>query len=96
MPLAFSFTSTARTCNPKQTRSALLPGGRVHLQKAAELAITDFRTGAWGRITLETPADFAKWQAEGDEKELARQAKAAARLAKKPPQRGGTPPAEEA
>ena len=76
-------------------RSALLPGGRVHLQKAAELAITDFRTGAWGRITLETPADFAQWQAEGDAKELARQAKAAARTAKKPPQRGG-PPAEDA
>jgi ribosome biogenesis GTPase A len=68
-------------------RSALLPGGRVHLHKAAELAIADFRTGAWGRITLETPADFVQWQAEGDAKELARQAKAAARLAKKPPQR---------
>ncbi len=73
-------------------RSALMTGGRVNLQKAAELAITDFRTGAWGRITLETPADFAQWQAEGEAKELARQAKAAARLAKKPPQRGGPPP----
>jgi ribosome biogenesis GTPase A len=75
-------------------RSALMTGGRVHLQKAAELAITDFRTGAWGRITLETPADFAQWQAQGEAKELARQAKAAARVARKTPQRGGPSPAD--
>ncbi len=76
-------------------RSALLPGGRVHLRKAAELALTDFRTGAWGRITLETPQDLAQWQADAAVKEEARKAKAAARVAKKLPQRGG-PPAEDA
>ena len=46
-------------------RGGLLPGGRVNLQKAAEIAINDFRTGAWGRITLETPAEFAQWWAQG-------------------------------
>lgn len=73
-------------------RSALMTGGRVNLQKAAELAIHDFRAGAWGRVSLETPQDFARWLAEGQAKELARQAKAAARLVRKPPQRGGPPP----
>jgi ribosome biogenesis GTPase A len=42
-------------------RGALLPGGRVHLQKAAEALLTDFRSGALGRITLETPERFAAW-----------------------------------
>ena len=46
-------------------RGGLLPGGRVNLQKAAEIAINDFRTGAWGRITLETPDEFAQWWAQG-------------------------------
>ena len=96
LPAVEGLTDEELLTEAGRKRSALLPGGRVHLHKAAELAITDFRTGAWGRITLETPADFAQWQAEGDEKELARQAKAAARVAKKPPQRGGPAPAEEA
>ena len=46
-------------------RGGLLPGGRVNLQKAAEIAINDFRTGAWGRITLETPDEFMQWWAQG-------------------------------
>jgi ribosome biogenesis GTPase A len=75
-------------------RSALMTGGRVNLQKAAELAIHDFRSGAWGRVTLETPQDFVQWQAEGELKEQARQAKSAARVARKPPQRGGPPAAQ--
>ena len=44
-------------------RGGLLAGGRVNLQKAAEIAINDFRSGAWGRITLETPEEFARWWA---------------------------------
>ena len=40
-------------------RGGLRSGGRVNLQKAAELVINDFRSGAWGRITLETPDEFA-------------------------------------
>ena len=46
-------------------RGGLLAGGQVNLQKAAEIAINDFRTGAWGRITLETPEGFARWWAAG-------------------------------
>ncbi len=70
-------------------RSALRPGAQVDLQKAAELAVHDFRSAAWGRVSLETPAEFATWVAAGNSREAARQARAAARVARKPPQRGG-------
>ena len=63
-------------------RGALLGKGRVNLQKAAEIVMTEFRAGNLGRITLETPAEFAQWLAEGEEKEAQRQAKKAARKAK--------------
>ena len=55
-------------------RGCLRPGGVIDLQQAAEIAINDFRQGAWGRLTLETPEEFAQWQAEGMVKEAARQA----------------------
>lgn len=55
-----------------RTRAALLPGGRINLQKAAEIAINDFRSGAWGRITLETPEQFAQWSAAAQAKQAAR------------------------
>lgn len=42
-------------------RGALLPGGRLNAQKAAEILLTDFRSGALGRVTLETPADYGRW-----------------------------------
>ncbi len=45
-------------------RGGVLPGGRVNLQKAAEIVLHDFRAGSLGRITLETPDDWARWQAE--------------------------------
>jgi ribosome biogenesis GTPase A len=60
-------------------RGGLLPGGRVNMQKAAEIALNDFRGGAWGRITLETPDEFAQWCAAGLAAEEARKAKKAAR-----------------
>jgi ribosome biogenesis GTPase A len=58
-------------------RGALLPGGHLNAQKAAEIVLTDFRTGALGRITLETPEEFARWLAAGRlaETELAAQRK---------------------
>lgn len=46
-------------------RGGLLAGGRVNLQKAAEIVIGDFRSGELGRITLETPPEFALWLAAG-------------------------------
>ncbi|MBU3738346.1 MAG: ribosome biogenesis GTPase YlqF [Rhodoferax sp.] len=48
-----------------RARGALQAGGRVHAQKTAELLIHDFRSGLLGRISLETPAEFAAWLREG-------------------------------
>jgi len=56
-------------------RGGLMRGGRVNLQKAAEVAINDFRSGAWGRITLETPDEFAQWLAAGLAHDAQRQAR---------------------
>ncbi len=46
-------------------RGALAGGGAVNGQKAAELVIADFRSGALGRITLETPEEFTRWLKAG-------------------------------
>jgi ribosome biogenesis GTPase A len=46
-------------------RGAIQSGGRVNSTKAAHLVIHDFRAAAMGRITLETPEQFALWLAEG-------------------------------
>jgi ribosome biogenesis GTPase A len=64
-------------------RGGLLAGGQVNLQKAAEIAINDFRSGAWGRITLETPGEFAQWWAAGLALDAERQARRDARSKKK-------------
>lgn len=47
-------------------RGALMPGGRINAQKAAEIILQDFRSGMLGRITLETPAEFEEWQKTGE------------------------------
>ncbi|MGE5864331.1 MAG: ribosome biogenesis GTPase YlqF [Rhizobacter sp.] len=44
-------------------RGAVQSGGRVNLQKAAEILIHEFRQGGLGRITLETPEQFSAWAA---------------------------------
>ncbi len=46
-------------------RGAVQRGGRINLTKAAHLVIHDFRTAALGRVTLETPDQFATWLTEG-------------------------------
>ncbi len=56
-------------------RGALLPGGKINLQKAADLVIHDFRAAVMGRITLETPAEFAQWLAHGQKLDAERQVK---------------------
>jgi ribosome biogenesis GTPase A len=56
-------------------RGALQSGGRINLQKAAEIAIHDFRSAALGRITLETPEEFAQWLAAGQKLDAERQIK---------------------
>ena len=64
-------------------RGALLGGGRVNYQKAAENVLTDFREGAIGRITLETPRQWEEWLKAARKKEAElkaeREAKKAAR-----------------
>ena len=60
-------------------RGAMLPGGRVNLQKAAEVLLYEFRQGVLGRITLETPEQFATWAAVAAEQDRAREAKRAER-----------------
>ena len=56
-------------------RGALQSGGRVQLQKAAEITIHDFRSGALGQLTLETPEEFAQWLAAGEKRDAERQIK---------------------
>jgi ribosome biogenesis GTPase A len=56
-------------------RGALLPGGKINLQKAADLVIHDFRSAVMGRMTLETPAEFAQWLAHGQKLDAERQVK---------------------
>lgn len=56
-------------------RGGLRRGGQVDLQKAAEITLNDFRSGAWGRITLETPDEFAQWLAAGQAQDAERQAR---------------------
>ena len=62
-------------------RGALLPGGQVDGHKAAEAVLADFRGGALGRLTLETPAAFEAWMAAARAAEARRQAERAARRA---------------
>ena len=56
-------------------RGALQRGARVNMQKAAELVIQDFRSGTLGRISLETPDEFAQWLAQGRQLDAQRQVK---------------------
>lgn len=71
-------------------RGAMLGGGRVNIQKAAEIVLTDFRGGQIGRITLETPEEWERWLAHARTVEAQRQAERAARQA----ERGGKPTRE--
>jgi ribosome biogenesis GTPase A len=56
-------------------RGAVLSKGRVNLQKAAEIVIYEFRAATLGRITLETPEEFAQWLAAGQRLDAERQVK---------------------
>jgi ribosome biogenesis GTPase A len=54
-------------------RSAVQGGGKVDMQKASEALIYDFRASVLGRVTLETPEEFALWLAAGQEQDAKRQ-----------------------
>ena len=62
-------------------RGGLLGKGKVNTQKAAEIVITEFRNATLGRITLETPEEFAQWLAAGLQLDAERLAKKEARAA---------------
>lgn len=64
-------------------RGAMMAGGRVNVQKAAEIVLTDFRTAVLGRITLETPSEFEDWRAAAAVQDAEREAKKQARASKK-------------
>jgi len=66
-----------------RARGGLLAKGRVNLQKAAEIVLHEFRSGGIGRITLETPEEFAGWLAAGQQADAERAAKKQARAARK-------------
>ena len=69
-------------------RGALLPGGRINTQKAAELLLVDFRSGALGPITLETPDDYQVWLHDALRVEAERaEARSAERVAERHNQR---------
>ena len=53
-------------------RGAVQSGGRVNTAKAADIVIHDFRSGALGRVTLETPLEFAQWLTEGKQADAER------------------------
>ena len=59
-------------------RGAIQSGGRVNTTKAAEIVIHDFRSAALGRLTLETPTEFAQWLASGLKADAERAEKKAA------------------
>jgi ribosome biogenesis GTPase A len=62
-------------------RGALLSGGSIDYQKAAERLLTDFRDGLIGRITLETPNQWAVWLKKGQQHEAQLKMERAARKA---------------
>ncbi len=53
-------------------RGAVQSGGRVNTAKAADIVIHDFRSGALGRLTLETPQEFTQWLAKGKQADAER------------------------
>ncbi len=55
-----------------QHRGAVQSGGRINTTKAANIVIQDFRANALGRITLETPDEFAQWLKEGKQADAER------------------------
>jgi ribosome biogenesis GTPase A len=67
-------------------------GAVLNLQKAAEAVLNDFRSGAIGRVTLETPEEHAAWVAASLLREAERAAKKAAREPNTRKKTRATPP----
>jgi ribosome biogenesis GTPase A len=60
-------------------RGAVQSGGRLDTSKAARIVIHDFRSSALGRLTLETPLEFAQWLAQGQKADAQRMERKAAK-----------------
>ena len=52
-----------------------MAGKKLDMQKASEALIYDFRAAVMGRMTLETPHEFAVWLAAGQAQDAKRQVK---------------------
>jgi ribosome biogenesis GTPase A len=70
-----SMTDEAMLIEIGRKRGAMLGGGKFDMQKASEALIYDFRAAVMGRITLETPKEFAVWLQNGQEQDAKRQVK---------------------
>ncbi|MFG6448985.1 ribosome biogenesis GTPase YlqF [Roseateles sp. BYS180W] len=68
-------------------RGAVLSGGVVNTQKAAEILLADLRSGQLGRVTLETPEEFAQWRQAAADAAAQREAEREAQRAARRPQR---------
>ena len=68
-------------------RGCLRAGGRVDLERAAKILLTELRAGTLGQLTLETPQMMEAELIEMSELRAKAEAKKAAKLAKKRPQR---------
>jgi ribosome biogenesis GTPase A len=53
-------------------RGAMQSGGRIDTTKAAKIVIQDFRANTLGRVTLETPDEFAQWLKQGKQADAER------------------------
>ena len=81
LDIVADFNVDALLADIGRKRGGLLTGGHVNLQKAAEIVINDFRSGAWGRITLEAPDEFEQWRTQGQASEAQRKA---AKISRRP------------
>jgi ribosome biogenesis GTPase A len=75
LPDMSALTDEEQLTEIAKKRGAIQSGGRVNLQKAAEILMGEFRTGGLGLVTLETPSEMAQWQAEAEVAEAARREK---------------------
>lgn len=70
-------------------RGAVQSGGKINVQKAAEIVLTDFRDGNIGRITLERPAEWLVWEKRAKELAAIRAAEREARQQERDSKKSG-------
>lgn len=71
-------------------RGAVQSGGKINVQKAAEIVLTDFRDGNIGRITLERPAEWLAWEKRAKELAAIRAAEREARQQERDSKKSGS------